>query len=206
MAINKEFRVKHGLISEDDVIVNGSVTATSFIGDGSQLTGISSFSGDYNDLTNKPTLFSGNYNELSGLPNLVKQLLNGLLIILLQMVHAILLVTMNKNSLVSKFNNDMKKSGHLEHISMLRAKALEFETSLEEFEIIIAECEKNFIAPSEEEIQAEITLHLGNEARNYLASTDYKMTVDYFASLDKVTQDELIAERQKAREFIRANS
>ena len=42
MAINKEFRVKHGLIFEDDVIVNGSVTATSFIGDGSQLTGISS--------------------------------------------------------------------------------------------------------------------------------------------------------------------
>ena len=27
MAINKEFRVKHGLISEDDVIVNDSVTA-----------------------------------------------------------------------------------------------------------------------------------------------------------------------------------
>lgn len=56
MAINKEFRVKHGLISEGDVQVNGSVTATSFIGDGSQLTGISSFSGDYNDLTNKPTI------------------------------------------------------------------------------------------------------------------------------------------------------
>ena len=59
---------------------------------------------------------------------------------------------------------------------------------------------------SEDEIQAEITLHLVNEAKNYLASTDYKMTVDYFASLDKVTQDELVAERQKAREFIRANS
>ena len=97
-------------------------------------------------------------------------------------------------------------SGHPEHISMLRAKALEFETSLEEFETIIAECEKNFIAPTEDEIQAEITLHLVNEAKNYLASTDYKMTVDYFATLDKVTQDELIAERQKAREFIRVNS
>ena len=97
-------------------------------------------------------------------------------------------------------------SGHPEHISMLRAKALEFETSLEDYEDLIAECEKNFIAPSEDEIQAEITLHLVNEAKNYLASTDYKMTVDYFASLDKVTQDELVAERQKAREFIRANS
>jgi hypothetical protein len=97
-------------------------------------------------------------------------------------------------------------SGHPEHIAMLRAKALEFETSLEDYEDLIAECEKNFIAPTEEEIQAEITLHLVNEAKNYLASTDYKMTVDYFATLDKVTQDELVAERQKAREFIRANS
>ena len=97
-------------------------------------------------------------------------------------------------------------SGHKEHISMLRAKALEFETSLEDYEDLIAECEKNFIAPSEDEIQAEIILHLVNEAKNYLASTDYKMTVDYFASLDKITQDELIADRQKAREYIRANS
>ena len=97
-------------------------------------------------------------------------------------------------------------SGHPEHISMLRAKALEFETSLEDYEDLIAECEKNFKAPTEDEIQAEITLHLVNEAKNYLAQTDYKMTVDYFATLDKVTQDELIAERQKAREFIRANS
>lgn len=97
-------------------------------------------------------------------------------------------------------------SGHPEHIAMLRAKALEFETSLEEYEDLIAECEKNFVAPTEDEIQAEITIHLVNEAKNYLAQTDYKMTVDYFATLDKVTQDELIAERQKAREFIRANS
>ena len=97
-------------------------------------------------------------------------------------------------------------SGHPEHIAMLRAKALEFKTSLDEYEDLIAEWEKNFKAPTEEEIQAEITLHLVNEAKNYLASTDYKMTVDYFATLDKDEQDELIAERQKAREFIRANS
>ena len=38
-----------------------------------------------------------------------------------------------------------------------------------------------------------------------LDNTNYKMTVDYFATLDKATQDELIAERQKAREFIRVN-
>ena len=97
-------------------------------------------------------------------------------------------------------------SGHREHIAMLRAKASEFVTELSDYEELIAECEKNFVAPTEEEIQAEITLHLVNEAKNYLASTDYKMTVDYFATLDKVTQDELTADRQKAREFIRANS
>lgn len=97
-------------------------------------------------------------------------------------------------------------SGHPEHISMLRAKALEFETSLEDYEDLIAECEKNFIAPTEEEIQAEITLHLVNEAKNYLAQTDYKMTVDYFASLSKDEQDALIKERAEKREFVRANS
>lgn len=35
--------------------VSGAITATSFSGDGSALTGISTFSGDYNDLTNRPT-------------------------------------------------------------------------------------------------------------------------------------------------------
>jgi len=30
----------------------------------------SSFSGDYNDLTNKPTLFSGNYNDLTNKPTI----------------------------------------------------------------------------------------------------------------------------------------
>ena len=97
-------------------------------------------------------------------------------------------------------------SGHPEHISMLRAKALGFETSLEDYEDLIAECEKNFIAPTEEEIQAEITVNLVQEAKNYLANTDYKMTVDYFATLSKEIQDELIAKRAEAREFIRGNS
>lgn len=59
---------------------------------------------------------------------------------------------------------------------------------------------------TDEEIVYQELQYKINEAKNYLASTDYKMTVDYFATLDKVTQDGLIAERQKAREFIRVNS
>lgn len=97
-------------------------------------------------------------------------------------------------------------SGHLEHISMLRAKALEFETSLDEYEELIAECESKFIAPTEEEIQAEIIKNQVAEAKNYLASTDYKMTIDYFATLTELEQNELIAKRAEAREFVRLNT
>ena len=96
-------------------------------------------------------------------------------------------------------------SGHPEHIAMLRAKALEFETSLEDYEDLIAECENNFVAPTEEEIQAEITVNLVQEAKNYLASTDYKMTIDYFATLSKEEQDSLVKERAEKREFVRLN-
>lgn len=45
-----------------------------------------------------------------------------------------------------------------------------------------------------------------NEAKTYLSLTDYKMTVDYFATLSKDIQDELILKRSEAREFIRASS
>ena len=97
-------------------------------------------------------------------------------------------------------------SGHPEHIAMLRAKATEFETELDEYEEIIAECESKFVAPTEEEIQAEITANLVQEAKNYLASTDYKMTIDYFATLSEVEQNEVIAKRAEARAFIRGNN
>ena len=96
-------------------------------------------------------------------------------------------------------------SGHKEHISMLRARASEYGTELGEYEEMIAECESKFVGASDEEIQAEITANLVQEAKNYLASTDYKMTVDYFATLGKDGQDMLIAERQKVRNFIREN-
>ena len=51
MSINKEFRVKHGLISDGNVAVQGSVIATSFSGNGNALTNI-----DYTNLINKPTI------------------------------------------------------------------------------------------------------------------------------------------------------
>ena len=44
-----------------------------------------------------------------------------------------------------------------------------------------------------------------SEAKAYLANTDYKMTVDYFATLPEAEQQDLIAKRAEAREFIRLN-
>ena len=96
-------------------------------------------------------------------------------------------------------------SGHKEHISMLRNKALEFETSLDEYEDLIAECESKFIYPTGEELQAEEIAMKVQECKSYLASTDYKMTIDYFTSLSKDEQDTLIKERAEKREFVRLN-
>lgn len=97
-------------------------------------------------------------------------------------------------------------SGHPEHIAMLKAKASEFGTELGEYEELIAECESKFEMPTEEEIVKEELKNKIQEAKNYLASTDYKMTVDYFATLSEVEQNELIAKRAEAREFIRGNN
>lgn len=43
------------------------------------------------------------------------------------------------------------------------------------------------------------------EAKAYLEATDFKMTVDYYATLSEVEQLELTAKRQEAREYIRVN-
>ena len=97
-------------------------------------------------------------------------------------------------------------SGHKEHITMLRNKALEFETSLDEYESLIAECESKFIYPTDEELQAEEIAMKVQECKSYLALTDYKMTVDYFATLTVDMQNELTTKRAEAREYVRANS
>lgn len=53
---------------------------------------------------------------------------------------------------------------------------------------------------AQQELQAKVM-----EGKQYLSTTDYKMTVDYFATLTKEEQDDLIAKRAEAREFVRAN-
>lgn len=58
---------------------------------------------------------------------------------------------------------------------------------------------------SKEELDKEINAQKVQEARNYLTKTDFKMTVDYYATLTEVEQLELTTKRAEAREFIRTN-
>ena len=87
-------------------------------------------------------------------------------------------------------------SGHPEHIAMLRAKALEFGTELDE--AMIAECVANFKMPTAEEIALELLRTKIAEARAYLASTDFKMTSDYDEDVTEIK-----AKRAEARALIR---
>ena len=92
-------------------------------------------------------------------------------------------------------------SGHPEHIAMLRAKALEFGTELDE--AMITECITNFKMPTAEEIaEQELKVKIA-EAKAYLVSTDFKMTVDYYATLTIEQQEELTMMRAAARDFLK---
>ena len=55
-----------------------------------------------------------------------------------------------------------------------------------------------------EQIANELSTKI-SEAKAYLASTDFKMTVDYFATMTVEKQEEFTSLRAEAREFIRAN-
>jgi len=55
VSISKDFRVKNGLVVEQDANVTGSVTATSFIGSGTSLTGLYSTSTFSTDFATKDT-------------------------------------------------------------------------------------------------------------------------------------------------------
>ena len=51
---------------------------------------------------------------------------------------------------------------------------------------------------AQQELEAKIA-----EAKAYLASTDFKMTVDYYATLTHEQQEELTAKRAEARAFLK---
>ena len=93
-------------------------------------------------------------------------------------------------------------SGHPEHIAMLRAKALELGTNLDEYEAVIAECESKFIYPTDEEIAKEEVINKIAESKAYLSSTDFYMTVDKYTELDEARKVELTTKRAEARELI----
>lgn len=57
----------------------------------------------------------------------------------------------------------------------------------------------------EEELQITSIHKQIQEAKTYLANTDYKMTVDYFATLTEAEQVQLTQLRAETREFIRTN-
>ena len=96
-------------------------------------------------------------------------------------------------------------SGHPEHIAMLRARAVEFGTPLDEFEGLITQAEQAYIPPTQEEVDREVVIQKVQEYKAYLAATDFKMTVDYYSTLTEAEQLELTAKRKEAREYIRMN-
>lgn len=96
-------------------------------------------------------------------------------------------------------------SGHPEHIAMLRARAAEFGTELDEYESLIAQAEQAYTPPTQEELDKALVIQKVQEYKAYLLATDFKMTVDYYATLTLAEQLELTAKRQEAREYIRVN-
>lgn len=66
--------------------------------------------------------------------------------------------------------------------------------------VALEESIKNSILTPEQEIANKV-----QEYKAYLLATDYKMTVDYFATLSEEAQDEFTVKRAEAREYIRAN-
>ena len=76
-----------------------------------------------------------------------------------------------------------------------------------EYELIKEWLKDNIPEPefTEEELAKQELDKKIAEAKAYLLSTDFKMTVDYFATMIIEKQEEVIAKRAEAREFIRAN-
>ena len=64
-------------------------------------------------------------------------------------------------------------SGHPEHIAMLEAKAVEFGTSLDEYARLITQAKEAFVMPTEEELLVYKLEQKIQEAKMYLAQTDW---------------------------------
>lgn len=102
-------------------------------------------------------------------------------------------------------------SGHPEHIQMLRNKAAEFETSLDEYEDLIKQAENAYVAPTEAELLIEANKAKLAEAYAYLTSTDW-VTSKYIdvVTINKTMTDEefnakyseVLVNRASARTFI----
>lgn len=90
-------------------------------------------------------------------------------------------------------------SGHREHIQMLRAKALELGTSLDEYEAVIAECESKFVYPSDEELAAYELATKKATASAYLASTAWYVERLNDPSSGKAIPEEVLMKRAEAR-------
>ena len=101
-------------------------------------------------------------------------------------------------------------SGHKEHIVMLEAKALEFGTSLDEFEGLIKQCKDSFIYPTEDELAKEELQNKIQEANQYLAQTDwvntYKIRHDLGLELipEESSKWEVINKREEYILFLKA--
>lgn len=92
-------------------------------------------------------------------------------------------------------------SGHPEHIAMLRAKAIEYGTELDE--AIVKELAESYVAPTQAELDAIEISNKISEAKAYLTSSDFKMTVDYYATLTLEQQAELTTKRADARALLK---
>lgn len=95
----------------------------------------------------------------------------------------------NKNKEIFGFELD----GSQDHLITEDMKPI----SLEEIQAINQAKEDEYKATKEYKVQ---------EAKTYLQATDFKMTVDYFGTLIKEEQEELIAKRAEAREIIRGGN
>ena len=100
-------------------------------------------------------------------------------------------------------------SGHPEHIAMLRAKAKEYGTKLDE--ALIKECIANFKMPTDEEIaEQELKANIA-EAKALLGSTDWvePYLIKHYTGLEVIEADSnkfaIEAKRAEAREFLKAN-